>query len=116
MKPEDLQNLNLHKLIDKLSESQLIELNSRIIERLKFLNQTQAHSKMLEFRIGQRVTFRPDGRPPVIGIISRYNKKTVTVISDDHVKWTVSPGFLKAAPLESRVATESQTGQVIQLR
>ena len=38
--------------IDELSESELIDLNSRIVERLRFLGQARTHSKMLEFGIG----------------------------------------------------------------
>jgi len=62
--------------IDLLTESELIDLNHRIVARLRFLRQLEAHSTMLEFRIGERVTFHPDGRPPVTGMITRYNKKT----------------------------------------
>ena len=43
--------------IDKLTEEELIDLNHRIIERLRFLNQMRAHSQMLDFKIGDRVTF-----------------------------------------------------------
>jgi hypothetical protein len=68
--------------IDKLSEEELIDLNHRVVERLRFLSQMRAHSKMLDFRIGDRVTFQPEGRPPVVGMLTRYNKKTVTVITD----------------------------------
>jgi hypothetical protein len=60
---------------DKLSENDLIGLNNRIVARLRFLNQMRAHSQMLDFGIGDRVTFQPDGRPPLFGIITRYNKK-----------------------------------------
>ena len=66
--------------IDKLTEEGLIDLNNRIVARLQFLNQMRAHSQMLDFRIGDRVTFQPEGRPALFGIITRYNKKTVTVI------------------------------------
>ena len=68
--------------IDKLTEEELIDLNNRIVARLRFLNQMRAHSQMLDFRIGDRVTFQPDGRPQLSGIITRYNRKTVTVITD----------------------------------
>ena len=54
--------------IDKLSEEELIDLNHRIVERLRFLNQMRAHSKILDFRIGDRVIFPPQGRPPVVGM------------------------------------------------
>jgi len=68
--------------IDKLTEAELIDLNNRIVERLRFLNQIRAHAKMLDFKIGDRVSFEPEGRPVVIGMLTRYNKKTVTVITD----------------------------------
>ena len=66
--------------IDKLTEEELIDLNNRIVARLRFLNHMRAHSQMLDFRIGDRVTFHPEGRAPLFGIITRYNKKTVTEI------------------------------------
>jgi len=40
--------------IDKLSEAELIDLNHRIVERLRFLSQMRAHSQMLDFKIGER--------------------------------------------------------------
>jgi hypothetical protein len=45
--------------IDKLSEAELIDLNHRIVERLRFLSQMRRHSQMLDFKIGERVTFHP---------------------------------------------------------
>jgi hypothetical protein len=85
--------------IDKLSESELIDLNYRIVARLRFLNQMRAHHEMLEFKIGDRVVFQPSGQGPVEGMLTRYNKKTVTVITDDGRQWNVSPSFLsKAGP------------------
>lgn len=85
--------------IDKLTEEELIDLNNRIVARLRFLNQMRTHSQMLDFRIGDRVTFQPEGRPALFGIITRYNKKTVTVITDSGQHWNVAPGLLrKAAP------------------
>ncbi|MGC1375517.1 MAG: hypothetical protein WA821_04805, partial [Anaerolineales bacterium] len=79
--------------IDKLTEAQLVDLNHRIVERLRFLSQMRAHAHMLEFKIGERVAFHPEGRSPVVGLITRYNKKTVTVISDDGHRWNVSPSL-----------------------
>ena len=100
--------------IDTLNENELIDLNNRIVARLRFLNQMRAHSQMLDFRIGDRVTFQPDGRPPLFGIITRYNKKTVTVITDGGQHWNVAPGLLrKAGPVND---TEIKNSKVIQLR
>ena len=49
---------------------------------------------MLEFRIGERVTFCPVGRPAIVGTLTHYNKKTVTVVSDSGERWNVTPNLL----------------------
>ncbi|MGH7827813.1 MAG: hypothetical protein ACREQ7_21890 [Candidatus Binatia bacterium] len=100
--------------IDKLSEEQLVDLNHRIVERLRFLNQMRAHSQMLDFKIGDRVTFQPEGRPPLVGIVTRYNKKTVTVITDNGQHWNVSPGLMRRA--ESSDSKHTGNAKVIRLR
>jgi hypothetical protein len=79
--------------IDLLSEDELRDLNHRVVERLRMLSQLRAHGAMLKFSIGDRVGFTSDGRQ-ISGIITRYNKKTVTVIADGGHHWTVSPGLL----------------------
>jgi hypothetical protein len=83
--------------IDHLTEAELIDLNHCIVERLRLIRQVHAHKAMLEFRIGDRVTFEPDGGRPVFGILTRYNKKSVTVITEEGQRWTVSPRFLRLA-------------------
>ena len=88
--------------IDQLTEPELIDLNHRIVARLRFLTQMRAHVEMMEFKIGDRVTFRPPGQGPVEGMLTRYNKKTVTVVTDEGRQWNVSPAFLsKAVPSKS---------------
>jgi hypothetical protein len=83
--------------IDKLTEAELADLNRRVVERLRFLHQMRAHKAMLELSIGERVCFQPDARPLLFGIVTRYNKKTVTVITDSGEHWNVSPGVLRKA-------------------
>jgi hypothetical protein len=80
--------------IDSLTEEDLIELNHKIVARLRFLSQMRSHSEMLDFRIGERVKFRPDGRAEVTGTLTQYNRKTVTVITDSGEHWRVAPGLL----------------------
>jgi hypothetical protein len=94
----------------KLSEDELIDLNHRIVERLRFLNQMRAHSEMLDFRIGERVTFQPEGRPQLAGIVIRYNRKTVTVITDAEQRWNVSPGVLRRKMYAKRQKTYRSLG------
>ena len=81
--------------IDGLNEAELIDLNNRIVERLRFLHQARAHSRMLEFSVGDRVSFHPEGSEPLLGVLTRYNKKTVTVITEQGQRWNVSPNLLR---------------------
>ena len=83
--------------IDKLTEVELIDLNNRIVERLRFLHQMKSHVEMLEFAIGDRVEFQPEGHALVVGMLTRYNRKTVTVITDTGLRWNVAPRFLRRA-------------------
>ena len=93
--------------IDLLTEAELIDLNHRIVERLRFLQQMRAHKQMLEFRIGDRVTFRADERGTVEGMLTRYNRKSVTVITDDGHHWNVAPGFITRAPAAAKTQAPS---------
>jgi hypothetical protein len=83
--------------IDKLTEAELIDLNHRVVERLRLLKQMRAHVEMLEFKIGNRVAFDADHRGTVEGMLTRYNRKSVTVITDDGHRWNVSPNLLRKA-------------------
>ena len=80
--------------IDQMSEDELVELNHKIVARLRFLRQMQSHAQMLDYRIGERVRFYPAGQPEVTGTLTRYNKKSVTVITDSGQHWNVHPGLL----------------------
>ncbi|WP_145280671.1 hypothetical protein [Pirellulimonas nuda] len=79
--------------IDGLTEADLIDLNHRIVERLRFLQQARTHRAMLRFRIGERVTF-DDGGAPVVGVVTRYNKKSVSLVDSVGRRWTVAPQLL----------------------
>jgi len=81
--------------IDSLTEAELIDLNNRIVERLRFMHQARSHRRMLDFKIGDRVSFQPEGRGTIVGILTRYNRKTVTVITEAGERWNVAPAFLR---------------------
>jgi len=100
--------------IDKLSEDELVELNQRIVERLKFLQATRDHHEMMEFNIGEKVSFAPPGREKLTGILMKYNKKTVTVITDQGQRWNVSP-YLLSKIVEPKT-NSSKKNNVIQLK
>ena len=99
--------------IDRLTEAELVDLNNRIVARLKFMQQMRAHADMLDFRIGERVSFQPDGHPLLTGVIAKYNRKTVTVITENGQQWRVSPALLRKAA--STAKADAPAGQVITL-
>ena len=50
---------------------------------------------MLEFSVGDKVSFQPEGQDPLFGILTKYNKKTVTVLTEQGQRWNVAPGLLR---------------------
>ena len=80
--------------IDNLTEEELLELNHKIVARLKFLETVHTHNEMMQFRPGEQVSFQPAGRDREIGTLVKFNKKTVTVITDSGQKWNISPQLL----------------------
>ena len=90
--------------IDKMTHDELVALNHRIVERLKFLDSMQAHKDMMAFNIGARVSFDSgDGR--LLGTLLKFNRKTVTVVTDNGQKWNISPHLL--SPVKDAKPTQS---------
>jgi hypothetical protein len=104
--------------IDRLSEEELIELNHKIISRLRFLREMRSHVQMMDFRIGEKVSFRPPGEPEITGTLTRYNKKSVTVISDSGQRWNVHPGLLSrvSAAAANPAKVSHEQGSIIAFR
>jgi len=94
--------------IDRFTEAELLDLNRRVVERLRFLQQMRAHATMLRFSIGARVGFETADFRRITGTLIRYNKKSVTVLADDGHRWKVSPSFLR--PLEPKDITPAPCG------
>jgi hypothetical protein len=85
--------MSRHIDINGLSEEQLIELNHRIIERLKFLSRTRSVKQMGKFNVGDRVWFEGHDGEKIRGIVIRLNIKTASVMTGTH-RWNVHPRFL----------------------
>ena len=84
--------------IDTLTEPELIDLNHRIVARLRVLREHAGPCRDAGIpHRDDRVSFQPPGRRPLEGVLTRYNRKTVTVITDDGGQWNVSPNFLGKA-------------------
>lgn len=79
--------------IDGLTRDELLILNHRVIERIKFLEKAQAHVHMMAFNIGAQVSFESaEGRQ--FGRLVKYNQKTVNVDTEDGRRWRISPHLL----------------------
>lgn len=79
--------------IDALTFEELLELNQRVVARLKFLESMQAHVDMMAFNLGARVSFdTQEGRQ--FGTLVKYNRKTVTVVTESGQRWNISPHLL----------------------
>ena len=60
------------------------------------------------------MSFQPEGQPLLTGVITKYNRKTVTVLTEDGQHWNVAPTFLRtAAPAKD--TSRPTTAQVIRL-
>ena len=99
--------------IDSMSYDELSKLNHKIVERLKFLDSMHTHNEMMQFSPGDQVCFEPPGRDKQFGTLVKYNKKTVTVITESGQKWTVSPHLLRKVKNVKR--SKTRQGKVIDL-
>jgi len=66
-------------------------------------------SQMLDFKIGDRVTFQPEAHPPLVGMLTRYNRKPVMVITDNGQHWNVWPSASAQGRASCFIATTSAT-------
>ena len=79
------------------SSDELHHLNRLIVERLRLMQQVKAHRAMTQFRVGQRVKFGSSTGRVVSGVLTKYNRKSVTVITEQGESWTVAPTLLQSA-------------------
>ena len=83
-----------HIDINNLSEEQLVELNHRIIERLKLVARARSTRQLNNFNVGDRVWFEGHDGEKIKGIVTRLNVKTATIMTASH-RWNVNPRFLR---------------------
>jgi len=81
--------------IDHLTPAELIDLNRRIVERLKRMDSMRQQHQMMAFHIGQRVLFITKEADVIYGNILKLNQKTVSVMAEDGTRWKVSPSLLR---------------------
>jgi hypothetical protein len=83
------------KNIEEMCVHELIALQHKISERIKLLIQIDSQEKMLNFEYGDKVTFKNYEGKTIVGIIERFNKKSVTILDDQGLGWRVSPQLVQ---------------------
>ena len=77
----------------QFSDDELLSLNREIVDLLTARQRQEQRQSLLEYCIGERVTFQgPEGRP-ISGIIKKINQKTLTIVTD-HGQWKIHPCFV----------------------
>ena len=81
--------------IEDMSIDQLLELNQYICRRIDELQDRENLQALSQLRVGLKVTF--EGRDgPVLGIVTKINRKSVIVLGDDGTRqYKVTPGLLR---------------------
>ena len=81
--------------IEDMSIDQLLELNQYICQRIDELQEKETLQALSQLRVGMKVTF--EGREgPVLGIVTKINRKSVIVLAEDGTKqYKVSPELLR---------------------
>ena len=93
--------------LDGMTYEELISLNRQIVERLKLFDHMRSQTEMMNYRIGQRVRFTPPGRGELSGTVTRYNTKTVSIVTANGEKWNVSPRLLTTEQESKTINVES---------
>ncbi|MBW2641561.1 MAG: hypothetical protein JRE10_15750, partial [Deltaproteobacteria bacterium] len=71
------------------------------------------HKEMMQFSPGDQVCFEAPGRNKQFGTLVKYNKKTVTVITESGQKWNVSPHLL--SKVKDVKSNKNKQGKIIDL-
>lgn len=79
--------------IENLSFEELIELNSKIVKRLRELNKIEKHKELQRFEVGDSVYFINNGKT-ITGTVIRINQRTLSIKTAQGM-WYVAPRAVK---------------------
>ena len=89
--------------IDALSMDDLLELNKRVVSRLKEINAQEQAEAASRFRIGDMVSFAKTGdNAKVTGFILSIRKTKISILTEDNEQYTVSPTLLSPEEAPSK--------------
>ena len=85
--------------LTKYSDADLIDLNRRIVAYISAKRRLERARDLARFHPGDRVWFRTEDGLRITGVVVRINQKTISIHTDDHHDWRVSPHVLHHADL-----------------
>ena len=74
------------------------------------LESMQTHIEMMRFNPGQRVSFEHGGGR-LMSTLVKYNRKTVTVVTDNGQRWNISPHLLSPVKDAGTAEPRQPTGK-----
>lgn len=80
--------------LTKLSEAELLDLNRRVIERLRLIRSARSLVQLAQFSVGMTVEFTSDDGRVIRGTIARLNRRTASICAPEG-HWRVSPSLLR---------------------
>lgn len=89
-----IDRMSAIEAIKQLDEADLQYLNQLIVERLKLNHQARSTALMSAFSAGDRVGFQDRQGRYHRGVVVRLNQKTISVETEGHRQWKVSPSML----------------------
>ena len=98
------RQLQIQQFVQSLSDDELHILYHQLNDRMRLARRARELYALQDFRLLDRVTFEHAGRR-VEGTVIRINQRTVSVMSIDSVRWTVSPQFLRKLEPNTRTNT-----------
>ena len=83
--------------ISALTNEELMALNHRIVDLLKRRQERQAGKALEKFALGDLVFFDSEDGSRIKGVVTKINRKTISVQTKDQGRWRVSPMFVHKA-------------------
>lgn len=80
--------------IEPLNVEELIELNKKIISRIKDLRAQEQLKVAAQFRIGDLVSFQNRDHLKITGVIISVRKAKISILTENNERWDVSPALL----------------------
>ena len=95
------KQLQIQQFIQTLGDDELHELYHQLDDQLRIIHRAKELYAMKDFHILDQVSFHHDNHI-IQGVIVRINQRTISVQSNDGVRWKVSPRLLKKVKPETK--------------